>query len=219
MRRWLCNEESAAGKITFSGDKDAAQGVVFAVVVNLVLAVAAWLLIRYEVFGKGNWWALLPLVLPAIGLLLIFLAIAEVRRWRAFGSSVLEMASVPGVIGGRLAGVIRTSAKVRVESGFRLTLNCFRSELHGGEHTDTIAWQEEQIIACDLLPNHPGHSAIPVLFQIPYGCLPTNDESREPIRWRLKVTAKSAGPRTGPRSTCRCSRRTKATPVSSQTPA
>ena len=37
---------------------------------------------------------------------------------------MFQMASVPGVIGGQLAGAIVTSAKIRPEDGFHVTLKC-----------------------------------------------------------------------------------------------
>ena len=146
--------------------------------------------------------------------------IVSVLRWRKYGQSVFEMASVPGVIGGQLAGVIRTSAKVQPEDGFRLTLNCVQRMTTGsgknGSTSENVLWQDEQLIARELLQNDPEQSAIPVLFQIPYECRPTDEtDANDQTIWRLEVSAKTPGLDYSTSLTCPCSRRPRATPISS----
>jgi hypothetical protein len=55
-------------------------------------------------------------------------------------------------------------------------------------------WQAEQFITQELSQSDPEQSAIPVLFQIPYECRPTDEtESYNQIIWRLGVSAKTPG--------------------------
>lgn len=189
---WLCKKDWAEGRIISSTRTTMRFVSVFAFVWNLMSALM-WSGIRNEILGKGNRWALLLLLFPAVGLLLILAAIICVLRWRKFGESVFEMASVPGVIGGKLAGVIRTSAKVQPEDGFHLTLNCVQSVTHS-DSSETTLWQDEQIIARDLLQSDSARSAIPVLFQIPYDCRPTDETNAyNKTIWQLNVSAKTPG--------------------------
>ena len=149
-------------------------------------------------FAEGNRFALLGLFFPAIGLLLACWAIVAVRRWRKFGQSVFQMASVPGVIGGQLAGVIRTATKIRPEGGFHLTLSCVQRVTTGSgddrKTTEEVLWQDEQVIAHELLSDMAEESAVPVVFQVPYNCRPTDKtNSDDQTLWRLKATAEVPG--------------------------
>ena len=119
---------------------------------------------------------------------------------------------MPGVIGGQLTGVIRTSAKVRPEEGFRLALNCVQKVTHGEDTSETTLWQDEQIIARDLLQDDFERSAIPVLFQIPYESCPTDETNTyNKTTWRLDVSARRQASITRRALRCRCSRRPRAT--------
>ncbi len=190
---WLYKTDWADGKIKSSTGATTLLLFVIAFVWNLMSA-PAFLVIRDEALAKGNRWALLVLFFPAIGLILILCLIVSLLRWRKYGRSVFEMAAVPGVIGGQLAGVIRTSAKVQPEDGFRLALNCFQKVTHGDNTTVTTLWQDEQVIAHDLLQSDSQQSAIPVLFQIPYDCRPTDETNADgKTNWRLDVSAKTPG--------------------------
>jgi hypothetical protein len=188
---WLHKKNWADGKISSSAKTYVFILLLVAIYWN-VMSIPACLAMPHDVLGPGNRLALLLLAFPAIGLILILCLIVSVLRWRKYGQSVFEMASVPGVIGGRLVGVIRTSAKVKPEDGFRLSLKCIQ-QVSGGS-SENVLWQDEQVIARELRQNDPERSAIPVLFQIPYECRPTDvaDPNNQSI-WRLKVSAKTPG--------------------------
>ena len=195
---WLCKTDWADGKIK-NAAKAATMGLlVFAVFWNILSCPIAWLMIQEEVVGKGHHWALLVLIFPAVGLILLLAAAVSVVRCRKYGRSVFEMAAMPGVIGGQLAGVVRVSRKVRPEDGFRLTLNCVRrTTTHSGDSdrtSETILWQDEQILALELMQNDPEQTAIPVLFQIPYECHATDEaDANSQTFWRLEIAAKTPG--------------------------
>jgi len=194
---WLCKKDWADGKISSSAKTAAIVLLVCTFFWNLI-SVPALLVFRYEAFAKGNRLVFLILVFPVIGAILVLCTIVSMLRWRKYGQSVFEMASMPGVIGGQLAGVIRTSAKVQPEDGFRLTLNCVqRVTTQRGKNSSTsesVLWQDEQLIARDFLQNDPARSAIPVLFRIPYDCRPTDKtNANDQTIWRLEVSAKTSG--------------------------
>ena len=150
-----------------------------------------------EIFTKGNRLALLALAFPAVGLGLIYWAIVAVLRWRKYGRSVFEMDSVPGVIGGKLAGVIRALAEIQPENVCRIKLSCIKCVAsRGSDHTITrsILWEDEQLIAHELSKKGSTQMAIPVLFQIPYECHPTDEtDSNNMTLWSLEVTAHTPG--------------------------
>jgi len=195
---WLWKPEWTAGRIADSGRRALGYLVGFAVFWNLVSAPLCWHVLPVEVVGRGNRLALIALVFPLIGLLLIAWAVVAALRYRKFGRSVFQMASVPGVVGGQLAGVIRTSAKIRPEDGFRVTLSCIHRVSTGtGRRRSTsekAVWQDERLVAHELLDGDPTQSAIPVLFDIPYESRTTDEgNSDDQTTWRLDAAAKVPG--------------------------
>ena len=56
-------------------------------------------------------WRWLALLTPVPGLLLLAAFFYQFFRQQKFGNSMLELANVPGVIGGQLAGVLRIPAQ------------------------------------------------------------------------------------------------------------
>lgn len=192
---WLCKKQWSDGKIKSSTSTNTFALLIFTLFWNLISAPIAFAL-RDAIFREGNKFVWIFVSFPAIGLLLIVGTIVSLLRWRKYGSSTFEMASVPGVIGGQLAGVVRVGRKIEPKDGFRLRLNCVqRVTTHGGENNNTsesVLWQDEQLIARDLLQNDPDHTAIPVLFQIPYTCRPTDEsDTNSQTIWRLEVAAKT----------------------------
>jgi hypothetical protein len=196
---WLWKPEWVTGRIRPSGRLRVWGTIAVALVWNSASWPLAYGLMQQmseKLKGIGLL-ALVLLTLLAFGLFLAGWAVVVAFRWWKYGRSVFEMASVPGLIGGQLAGVIRTSCKVRPVDGFRLTLICATRPI-GCEATNTsdrVVWRSEELIARDSLPHDPRRSAIPVLFAIPDDCRPTDiepSEYRETI-WRLEVSAKTRG--------------------------
>jgi hypothetical protein len=190
---WLWKKAWADGKIRPSTGTKELFLVAFAFFWNVI----SWPIVYGLLSGlsdRHTRWAYVFLAFPAIGAILILCAIVSLLRWRKYRRSVFEMASVPGVIGGQLAGVIRIPTKVVPEEGFCLSLNCLQKVLHGEGSSENVLWQDEQTIAHELLQCDPERSAIPVLFQIPYDCRPTDDaDPRSQTIWRLAVSAKTPG--------------------------
>jgi hypothetical protein len=150
-----------------------------------------------EIVEEENYLALLGLLFPLVGVGLIVWAVWAVLRWRKYGESVFEMATTPGVLGGSLAGVIRTTQSLDPREGFRLVLSCVQKRTTGsGKHrstTTTTLWQDERVIRRVLSgPGEP--TAIPVAFAVPYDVPPSTTESgRREINWRLEVSAAVPG--------------------------
>ena len=194
---WMHRRDWAAGQVVYSAKKMAVIALACALFWNVISA-PLWFLIPHEVIQKGNRLALLGLVFPLVGLGLAGWTIVSIMKWRKYGPSVFRMASVPGVIGGQLAGVISTSVKIKPDDGFRLMLNCIERRTTGSgkerNTTETIVWQDEQILARELLQSDPDRSAIPVQFPIPYDSRPTDGSTPNcQTIWRLEVASKEPG--------------------------
>jgi Protein of unknown function (DUF3592) len=194
---WLQKQDWSEGKVVSSNRTTMVFSLAIAAFWNVIAAPLLFIL-PGEVLGKGNWLALIGLIFPIVGLGLIAWAVYSVLRWRKFGQSVFQMASVPGLVGGQLAGVVRASAKILPEDGFRIALSCINRMTTGsGKSRSTsehILWQDDQVVGRDLLHNDPDHTAIPVLFTIPYECRPTDETIADnQTIWRLEAKAKVPG--------------------------
>ena len=142
--------------------------------------------------------AYLVLLFPLIGLFLAATAVYQLARWCKYGTSVFELAEVPGVIGGNLGGLILTKVNIRPEDGFTLTLRNIHEWTSGSgknrtTHRETL-WESEQVLNQEALPEDFTRSALPVLFFIPYTCKPTERlGSGSQHYWELTATAKTPG--------------------------
>ncbi|MCA9239184.1 MAG: hypothetical protein KDA37_03250, partial [Planctomycetales bacterium] len=159
--------------------------------------VCAAVLIVAVVEGSADWKLMLTLVgLNVVGALIA--AYAGLRVWRAlrFGTSKLELAETPGVVGGRLTGVVRIPARVAPAEGFQATLACQRTS-RDSEGDATLVknlWEGERRIVETLRGDSRGRTAVPIAFTIPSTAPPTDATADLPVRWRLRVTAKLPGP-------------------------
>lgn len=196
---WLARADWAAGRIKASSS---IQNMAFAVVAVVFCGFGG--LILFEILPKelhkGNHQALIALIFPLIGIGLVAAYVRGLLARRRFGDCYFEMASIPGVIGGTLEGLIQTSARIRLENGLTLKLSCIRRVVTGsGKNRSTqenILWQDEKIIKPEagLPETEPGRSGIPVYFKIPAGQPECFSQGNESILWRLEARAKLAGP-------------------------
>ncbi len=191
---WLCRDDWASGRIRSSR---------WGPVLVMAAMTLFWNAISWGVAGAfffsdkdmPVWVAAICLGFPAIGMLLIgqtiYMAIG-VSRW---GSSELEMAAVPGVLGGRVAGVIYAPAGLKIAESFLLTLTCFekktRKTANGTETHEEPVWQTNQEITKTLGSDHTNKTVIPVSFYIPFDQHPTDDEAG--YLWKIEVRAEVPG--------------------------
>jgi hypothetical protein len=191
-RPWLWRDDWAAGLI-----RPSAAGRRFVTAFALF-----WNLVSWPVFllaantgqmqdRRGVWVAaLFPLVGTGLAAWCGYQWLVRLR----WGVPRLEMASVPGVLGGTLAGVVHVDRPVRPRDGFALRLACVRSVTEGsGKHRTTredVVWEQEKRIARDLSGGVGDRTAIPVQFWIP---LDLPNSSADDVTWRLEARAETAG--------------------------
>jgi len=117
---------------------------------------------------------------------------------RKFGPTRFKPAA-PGAIGGQLAGSIITGRPVRFDSDIRLSLGCFDRKRHtfvGRTSIDeSTRWHDHYFLSHQLGAD-AGSTAIPVHFNIPSDCHPTQRISAdEHIVWRLSADSTSGSSR------------------------
>ncbi|QDS89491.1 hypothetical protein EC9_36910 [Rosistilla ulvae] len=159
-----------------------------------VLTLPTILLLPQE-FQRGSWWAYLGLIGPlaiAIAVVKVFTAV-----WHqiARGVTRVQLATVPGVIGGPVTGIIHSSRKLNMLTGVRVTLRCDRKSRDSSETrsiaTTETCWQDEQTILTDLKQSDANESAVPFDFVVPFDLPDSAPLEDEKVDWIL--TAKGLG--------------------------
>jgi hypothetical protein len=136
-----------------------------------------------------HWGAKLIVALfPLIGAGLAFFALKYWLQYWRWGASEFEMAAIPGVLGGPLAGVIHAPGGIEPSQGFVLRLACVRKVKNGKHTRDVTLWEQEKVIQ-RRLDAGDGRTLIPVQFIIPYD-LPPSEGS---VAWKLSATAEVNG--------------------------
>jgi len=134
---------------------------------------------------------LAPLVLIGLDVLLLGgAAYLQILR-RKTGGSRFELSTLPGKVGGQLAGSIVTGKTVQFSSPVHLTLSCFEISTRGGRSGATCLWHEEQTLTNNLPADADG-TRIPIYFDIPSHCSPTQHDKKH-VRWRLTLHSPMPG--------------------------
>lgn len=187
---WLLREEWRTGVLRDSR-KEFYSLLVFAAFWNLI----SWPIGLMLLFGdkKVDGWWVYPLVLmfPAIGTGMIVWLLRQSLRRKKYGVSSLRLATLPGVVGGKLAGVIIAPAAVDNAEAVRLTLTCTRETGSGDDRKTELVWQDEREIGKTLAANEPGRVGVPVVFTIPSHVPETSPD--KDITWTLKAKAALPG--------------------------
>jgi hypothetical protein len=190
---WLWRPDWAAGRLEGSSRSRMALAWAIAAFVNLIAWAVAPAVIIEQYQGAGEPIALLVLLFPAVGALLLIWPVRATLRYRRFGVSVFRMAEVPGVIGRRLHGVIVAGSHVRPVDGFHLTLTCTNRVGSGDDSTERVIWQEQRTVRRTYQVERRA-SAVPVSFRLPSDVRQTSDsDPRDRIAWQLEARASVPG--------------------------
>jgi hypothetical protein len=193
---WMWRTEWTTGRVPGSDRSTMFFAWTFAVFWNLVSAPILFIFPE-EFFDKGNKLALIGLLFPAVGIGLLVWAVRAALRWRKFGSSIFEMTTLPGVIGGPLRGTIHTALPTPPEGGVQVQINSIRRVEGRGRNnspSETILWQEDYLAGPERLYAGERGITIPVEFRVPFDCLETSrEESDSKIIWRLQAVAAVTG--------------------------
>lgn len=206
---WLGRSEWVEGKIGSQTGSVTTLLWVFALLWNGLLWPVVILL--WDEPGKSVMLKVLALFC-VVGALLLFSAIKNTLAWFRFGTSVFELASIPGVIGGSLDGRVQTRLKNRPDAPIQVTLSCARrvtkrewrrTHDNRGPGSDTrdrtrvtteTLWQGGCRVPPEALARETRGIAIPVRIEIPSGLHETDSsDPNNEIIWTLGVTADLPG--------------------------
>jgi hypothetical protein len=187
---WLWREDWAARRITDSSAAEMGAAWAFAILWNLISIPSAVLAVR-AALQEGNRAALIALLFPGVGIGLLIWAVRATLRRRRYGTSVLELGTLPAAVGHTLEGTVRTPADLRPTSGFRVVLSCIRRVTTGSGRnrstSESILWQEERRTPAGAL-------GLPVAFVLPADAVPSDpDRGDNRTLWRLALSAEVPG--------------------------
>lgn len=138
-----------------------------------------------------KWVSVMLALFPLIGLVLAVHAIRLTLRYLRWKRSTFELASLPGVIGGSLGGVIETSEPISSDVTLQLKCEEWVTDSQGYNSKVTV-WETEVITPASELTQIGRGTTLPVLIEVPYNCPEYEIEGGK--SWRLMAKAKTRGP-------------------------
>ena len=190
---WLSRPEWQGGVIRSQARGGMIALWVIALIWNLLSTPAAMQFMA--VWSKEGAVALLILLFPLVGLVLLGYAIKLTREWKRFGVTPLAMDPFPGAIGGDVGGEIKVNIAYRSDMLCKVTLSCIHSYMSGSgknrSRKEQVKWQDDGYARV----HSRGAAGITLQFRFhtPTG-LPESEESSSNYHlWRLHVELDTDG--------------------------
>lgn len=197
---WLRRPDWASGKAEAVGDGRGRPRFVLLTLLNLILWPGGIWLTGVILADDTTWNGMLVLVLSfpvLVGMLLLGQVRRLVRRVR-FGTTLFHMDTLPGEVGGYLAGRLKTRIRPgpAPPDGFEVHLTAYRRMVsRSGDGSRSVShailYRDEQWVRGEPDPE-TGLLELPLVFDIPDDA-PSTDPGRG-IRWFLEVRARIPGP-------------------------
>ena len=189
-RPWVSRADWASGRIEDSGRLAVWGTWAFAALWCLVAIPAGWFPLQHFL-DDGNRVGLIGLVFPLAGLFLIWRALMLSAERSKFGRSVLELSSVPGVVGRGIGGTVHAGPRLIGAQRMSFSLSCIRRTVDrsgsSSSTSETVLWQDQS----DGAIGRDGHGVFaPVAFVIPPDAAPSDGTT---IIWRLEASAALPG--------------------------
>jgi hypothetical protein len=194
-RPWLWRADWASRRIAGSYTQGKARGWVVAVIWNAMALPASYAVVT-GALATGDRKQLLALVFPAVGLWLLGAAMRPTARAWRYGTTMLELTTLPATIGGTLEGTIRVGRGLEPAAGVRVQLASIRrvTRLAGKSRSvsERTLWQSGPL-APEVRREAEG-AAMPIAFTIPGDAVPSGDENADgTVYWRLIARSPARG--------------------------
>ena len=192
---WLRNRRWASGRIR----DESSKFIFFSVLFCLILNTIAWLAMAAAWSDRENEPGLLIFagILVLLGLAMLVWAVRQIMVRAKFGRSVFELETLPGAIGGWLAGTVHAPVVFDAGKGVHLELECVarisRRDLDGKMSTHEERLLEGKQVLSREIPREGRTTCIPVAFAIPPHARPSGRAGNEEIVWRLRARAAQRG--------------------------
>jgi hypothetical protein len=195
---WRWQQDWAAGRIEDSSRGTLWTSWAFAVFWNMIAFPSGYLGVQ-AALRQGQPGGYVALIFPLVGIGLLVGAARSTIRYRKYGVSRLELATIPAVIGHSLAGTVRVSTSIESPEGFLATVSCVRRVTSGSgksrSTSESVLWQDERRVAGGRARDAAGwRTDVPVQFRIPADVEPCSlDDPNNRVLWRLTVSASVPG--------------------------
>ncbi|HYC36671.1 MAG TPA: hypothetical protein VEC19_09635 [Usitatibacter sp.] len=148
-----------------------------------VIAFPIGIAVSMEAVHNGEWLALLALVFPLIGVLLLFGAIAGTVSYLRRGGAVLELASgAPPRMGSVVQGHMAFPRGVSAGEGFRVKLACYEGKADDG--MPKVRWSKH---VTGTVAQGPSGARLAFRFQVPARLPGHADEEAAGRTWRIEA--------------------------------
>lgn len=204
---WKVRPEWRSTTITEKAESDGWFLVIFALVWNGVTWPLAVYILYTEFVAKTTdpqWGALMVLLFPLVGLGVGWLAVKPFLHRHRYGTSTLEMETIPARLGQRLQARVRTHMDVgdAPENGFHVRLACYHRYVR--YTTDSDGDRKKKVVKDEKWRNDQhvhGRSygalnqlEVPVTFDLPDRApASTPEKSEERMMWEVHVDADVPG--------------------------
>jgi hypothetical protein len=194
---WMWRQEWV-DRIIKDSTKGRAIGIwIFALLWNAVSFPAALLIARPEL-AKGNQLALLVLLFPLVGIILLITAIYQTLRSMKFGTSTCHLEHVPIVPGRRFRGDIELSMDTAPENGYQVRVASVHAvSARTGRNrstTEHLLWDAEIDVDAAAAMRSPMGVRVPFELATPADSHTTDEsDSCDRYFWRLSASAQFPG--------------------------
>jgi hypothetical protein len=186
---WMWRSDWAVGVIRSSRYRFARLAIwIFALYLLVILPAALWIIRQ-----RGNdIVSLAGIVVIGLAWGLFNLARMQFKGAKMFRDAEFRMSSVPGLVGGPLAGVVVVKNRFPDDTKFRVIVECGKTDVVAVSSNDkrfdeSIPWRDQVTVERTLSMPDPGVTAIPVYVAIPFDCEPSAASTRHKVRWWLKI--------------------------------
>lgn len=191
---WLWRADWASRQIAGSYARQPGRRWLLAVAWNAIALPGAYVVTR-QALATGQMAQLLVLAFPVIGLYLLGTAALFTLRATRYGTTVLELTTLPGTIGGKIGGTIRVGRVLSPGNDLQVELACVRRITSGGRYQST---RETTLLrVAQRVPavgSEMGGVAIPFAFSIPGDAVPSGDQNGAgTVLWQVRARAEMPG--------------------------
>jgi hypothetical protein len=194
---WLWREDWAQGYARETGGTSSVIAVwAFAILWNS-MCLPLLLVLRRE-YEHGNTKVLLAAIFPAVGLLLLILAIYQTFKHHRYGTTICHFDGAPLAIGHAVRGDVELHTDITPENGFVFRLACIHAVTTGSgknrSTNETVLWDDEQVVSASAAMRNPVTTRVPFEIATPPDA-PTTDTRNTQDRtfWRLSLRADVPG--------------------------
>lgn len=189
---WMWNEEWASRRISDSSRAGTLFLWIFAILWNGISAPLFFLIPRE--MDKENYVALVGLLFPLVGVILIVAAVRGTLRALRFRRSMLVLDHLPVPLGGTLRGRVEVPYEPLADASSIIVRLTAISRTRSGKSThESIVCQEDREVAHGSVSRMPDGVSIPISIDVPAEGGETRSEGSPQMLWRLTVDAEVPG--------------------------